>query len=96
MLNPKLFTESVILSEDQRKVLESWVANVLSQPRKFIMLFRATRNGWSSSNFHSCCDNKGPTVTIVKSGNYIFGGFSDMPWNSKLVQVLSLEFIAFS
>ena len=83
VLNPKLFNESVILSEDQRNVLESWVANVLSQPHKFTLLFRATRNGWSSSNFHSCCDNKGPTVTIVKSGNYIFGGYSDMPWNSK-------------
>ena len=35
-------------------------------------------NGWSSQTFHSYCDGKGPTVTIVSvAGTYIFGGYTD-------------------
>ncbi|XP_022808126.1 uncharacterized protein LOC111345115 [Stylophora pistillata] len=48
----------------------------------YILLYRASRNGWNSSNFHSCCDNKGPTVTVVKSGNYVFGGYTEQLWES--------------
>ena len=46
-------------------------------------LYCASRNGWRS--FHSYCDNKGPTVTVVKSGNYIFGGYTDVDWDGKLL-----------
>ena len=42
-----------------------------------ILLYRASRDGWAASKFHSCCDNKGPTVTVVKGGNYIFGGYEE-------------------
>ena len=47
------------------------------------LLYRASRDGWTVSNFHSCCDSKGPTVTVVKSGNYIFGGYTDQTWDGK-------------
>ena len=47
------------------------------------LLYRASRDGWGASNFHSCCDNKGPTVTVVKSGNYIFGGYTEHEWKGK-------------
>ena len=31
------------------------------------------------------CDNKGPTITVVKSGGNIFGGFTENAWTSKLI-----------
>ena len=41
--------------------------------------WRATRDGWAASTFHSNCDGKIPTLTIVKvlkdSKNLIFGGY---------------------
>ena len=40
------------------------------------LCWRATRDGWGASTFHSNCDNKKPTVTIVKVGQYIFGGYA--------------------
>ena len=43
----------------------------------------ASRNGWAASNFHSCCDNEGPTLTVIKSGEYIFGGYAGQEWKSK-------------
>jgi len=40
------------------------------------LLFRASANGWSSDEFHKLCDNKGPTLTIIKANDRIFGGFT--------------------
>ena len=72
------FSESTILSEEQRRILKSWM-----EETRFTLLFRASRDGWAAADFHSRCDNKGPTVTIVKSGTYIFGGYADTSWHSK-------------
>ena len=44
------------------------------------LCWRASRDGWDSSRFHSLCDEKGPTVTIVKVGKYIFGGYTSLSW----------------
>ena len=47
------------------------------------LLYRASQNDYSANRFHKLCDNKGPTITIIKSnwGN-IFGGYASMPWIS--------------
>ena len=77
---PKYFEESVILTnEEHRGTLGGW----LPQYDKWHLLFRASRDGFAAQTFHSRCDNKGPTITIVKSGNNIFGGFTENSWNSK-------------
>ena len=44
--------------------------------------WHAKTDGWAASTFHSNCDGKGPTVTIVQVGSYIFGGYTDKPWSS--------------
>ena len=44
--------------------------------------WRAKTDGWAASTFHSNCDGKGPTVTIIKVGSYIFGGYTDISWSS--------------
>ncbi|KAL9954740.1 hypothetical protein ACROYT_G042314 [Oculina patagonica] len=83
-LKPKTlndFEESEILTnEEHRSVLKGWLP---PQDGKWRLLFRASRDGFGVSTFHSRCDNKGPTVTIVKSGNNIFGGFTEVPWKSQ-------------
>ena len=45
--------------------------------------WRASRDGWAASRFHAGCDDKGPTVTIVQVGRYIFGGYTDVSWAGK-------------
>ncbi|XP_020628627.1 zinc metalloproteinase nas-13-like [Orbicella faveolata] len=37
-------------------------------------------DGWESYTFHSKCDFKGPTVTFIRVGNYIFGGYAGVSW----------------
>ena len=47
------------------------------------LLYRATRDGWGSADFHRLCDNQGATVTVVRSANgNVFGGFADAAWKS--------------
>ena len=80
---PKYFEESWILTnEEHRSVLTGWLS---SQEGKWKLLFRGSRDGFQAQTFHSKCDNKGPTVTIMKSGNYIFGGFTEKSWDSEYV-----------
>ena len=75
------FRESTILTNvDHRKILKGWLTEVLVG--EWRLLFRASRDGFAASAFHSKCDNKGPTVTVVKSGANIFGGFTEKPWTS--------------
>lgn len=72
----KNFEESVILTnEEHRSVLSGWLPH---QEGKWKLLMRASQNGFAAQTFHSKCDNKGPSVTIVKSGNYIFGGSTEI------------------
>ena len=81
-LKPKPFAHSTILSVEQRKRLTCWIKKDLKQPPSLVLLYRASRDGWESIYFHWRCDNKGPTITVVKSGNFIFGGYADVSCNT--------------
>ncbi len=47
--------------------------------KRFItyMLYRGSENGWKYEDFHSRCDNKGPTISLfkIKDGDVI-GGYT--------------------
>jgi len=64
--------------------LISYLTPVLqsSSRSKFVRCWHAKTDGWAASTFHRQCDNKGPTVTIIKVNNYIFGGYTDVSWSS--------------
>lgn len=41
-----------------------------------VLLYRATRDGFTAQAFHSKCDGKPNTITIIKNNfNFVFGGF---------------------
>ena len=78
-LNPPSFENSKILSVEQKVLLtNTWLMKPLSS---FVLIYSASCHGWDASTFHANCDNKGPTVTVVKSGNYIFGGYTEQSWD---------------
>ena len=75
------FRESTILTNvEHRKILKGWLPEAMVG--EWRLLFRASRDGFAASAFHSKCDNKGPTVTVVRSGANIFGGFTEKPWTN--------------
>ena len=47
----------------------------------FVRCWHAKTDGWAASTFHSNCDGRGPTVTIIKVNEYIFGGYTDVSWS---------------
>ena len=51
--------------------------------------WRAKTDGWAATTFHSNCDGKGPTVTIIQVGSYIFGGYTDVSWSSSKYHFIS-------
>ena len=76
------FRESTILTNvEHRKILKGWLPEAMVGG-EWRLLFRASRDGFAGTVFHSRCDNKGPTVTVVKSGANIFGGFTEKSWTS--------------
>ena len=78
----KPFEESMILTnEGYRQNLKGWLPTDMEG--EWRLLFRASRDGFANKTFHSKCDNKGPTVTVVKSGANIFGGFTENSWKGK-------------
>ena len=78
---------STILSSLDSKYLDQlklYLYPALQNPgrSKFVRCWHAKTDSWAATTFHSNCDGKGPTVTIVQVGNYIFGGYTDKSWSS--------------
>ncbi|CAF1319161.1 unnamed protein product [Didymodactylos carnosus] len=49
------------------------------------LIYKATRHGFSATDFHRQCDEQGPTMTIIQSNEegYLFGGYTAVPWTSQ-------------
>ena len=75
--------DSHILKIYEINLIEKGVQkNLKKKIIKYTLLFRATRDGYRSSNFHSKCDGKSNTVTLVETmTGRRFGGFSDAQWD---------------
>mmetsp|Transcript_4429 Transcript_4429/g.7734 ORF Transcript_4429/g.7734 Transcript_4429/m.7734 type:complete len:613 (-) Transcript_4429:273-2111(-) len=73
--------DSDILSKAHAMEVQKWIEEE-DAGSDFTLCYRASRDGWKPTNFHSCCANRGATVTVIRSvGGYIFGGFTDIPWS---------------
>jgi len=68
----------IVKSESHQSTLQSW----LPPSATFSLLYRASTDGNTPADFHRCCDNKGPTLVLIKSGGYIFGGYTSKSWQS--------------
>lgn len=61
----------------------SYLREVLKNPQKLKLLYRASENAFSASAFHYKCDEIPNTVTLVKTEfGKIIGGFSKYSWNT--------------
>ena len=73
------FMNSSILTGNERITL----TQMLNIPLEGKLIYRATRDNFSASSFHSRCDGIPNTVTIIKTtSNSVFGGFTSASWSS--------------
>jgi hypothetical protein len=69
---------SLVLTEEEFRSLSQ-----MTEAKDGILLYRATLHGFDAKSFHSKCDGKKNTITIIKTdGNYVFGGFTAAEWSS--------------
>ena len=73
---------SVILSNDgfYLRHLAMFLSPVIGDDSRWELCYRSSTHGDSDYKFHSNCDGKSNTVTIVKKNDFVFGGFTDIPW----------------
>ena len=81
-----ILINTVILKNEYKKqnTLINWIKQKTGKNiNKFILLFRKSKNGNYSSDFHKFCDNKGPTLSLIKIKNdIIIGGFTPLNWKN--------------
>ena len=85
--NYEIFKLSSIINNDINShiLINNWIEETINKKEiKYELIFKMSENGTNSEDFHKYCDNKGPTLTLVKtSENKIFGGFTPINWNDE-------------
>ena len=78
---PENTNDSQILKETKRekeflnKIFE-W-----TNYNRMELIYRGSRDGMTSNNFHNKCDNKNPTIVLYKNiKDSVFGGFTSLAW----------------
>ena len=83
MIDLRFFDSRIIIEESLSQKLEELLKKKDMNGRKWSLLYQGSRDGFLAYDFHSRCDSKPNTLTIIKSqsGN-IFGAFTSVLWNS--------------
>ena len=76
--NPSVFLPGTqIVNQQYDRYLKEW----LGCEYKWKLIYRASEHGSTIQSFHECCDDKGPTVVVIKLYNgWIFGGYTTQTW----------------
>ncbi|XP_071162520.1 interferon-induced protein 44-like [Mytilus edulis] len=70
---------AVKFKKSDQKQMNKW----LNGNKRYTCLFRATRDGCNATTFHTLCNSKGPTVTIIyNTNNSVYGGYTSVSWAS--------------
>ena len=66
----KFFKSSSIIKNDNDNInlIKNWIEETIKKDKiKFELIFKMSENGNKSEDFHKYCDNKGPTLTLIKT-----------------------------
>ena len=76
--NPSEFLpDTQLLNQQYDDKLREWCGDY-----EWKLIYRASEHGYSGKSFHKCCDDKGPTLVVIKSSEgWIFGGYTTQSWN---------------
>ena len=74
---PSLFLSSSIIDSSYDQYLNQW----LGEDYLWRMIYRASKNNFSPEAFHQCCDEKRPTLVLIKTvEGWIFGEYTTHSW----------------
>ena len=78
-----IYMDSKILKESKRE--KEFLSKICewTNCKKFELIYRGSRDGMTSANFHQKCDNKNPTVVLYQNTkDSIFGGYTSLAWSN--------------
>ena len=81
--NLSIFNDSKIIGDkiEYEINLINWINS--KNQIKAKLLYRKSRDGDTFEIFHQLCDNKGPTITLIRSSEgFIFGGYNPLSWDN--------------
>ena len=78
MKNPSEYLPNTqIVDKQYDQYLRDWCGDY-----DWKLRYRASEHNYSAKSFHECCDDKGPTLIIIKSSRgWIFGGYTTQSWS---------------
>jgi len=80
MGNVAIIDSKILKTAEQALLIKKWISNGTV---RFKLLWRASRDGFTSTAFHAKCDKFKNTVTLVTANTgKVFGGFTDQDWNN--------------
>ncbi|CAF4149393.1 unnamed protein product [Rotaria sp. Silwood2] len=79
LAKPTFAGSTLLESYEHKQKLNEFYGN---PDQQWELIYKATRDGFSTEAFHKKCDKKGPTMTIIKSAKkFIFGGCTSVSWS---------------
>ena len=77
--NPSEFLpDTRIVNKQYDHYVSEWTGDY-----KWKLLYRASEHDYTAKSFHDYCDDKGPTLIVIKSsGGWIFGGYTTQSWKA--------------
>lgn len=72
------WSDSTITNDADKEKLAILLPNL----EETTLLYRASRDGWSAQAFHSKVNGHPHTVSIIKVGTSVFGGYTPIAWAS--------------
>ena len=84
-------SDSVILYHRYKQKLAEYLKPVRVVGKQWQLCFRASEHQYSARAFHEKCDNKGPTVTLVRVGHNVFGGYTDKSWGGDRCELVIIR-----
>ena len=84
---PDFWRNSTIITGNAfyKSRLHEFLTPAVGSSPRWVLCYRASNHGWAASTFHGRCDGKRDTVTIIKRGQYVFGGYTDIPWGKQSI-----------
>ena len=66
-----------------KQKLAEYLKPVRVRGKQWQLCFRASEHQYSARAFYEKCVNKGPTVTLVRVADHVFGGYIDQSWDKR-------------
>ena len=69
--------DTQLVNQQYDAKLREWIGDY-----NWKLIYRPSEHEYTASSFHECCNDKGPTLIVIKSdGGWTFGGYTTQSWS---------------